>query len=196
MPYYYVQVVKKLNVIELSKKILSLYPIEKLLSLNYSDMVKLKGIDSGKACSLLAAIELGKRALKKHSTNLPTIQNPQDIVNMVGDLTKLRKEHLIVLYLNARNQVIEKETVSVGTLNSLIIHPREIFEPAVRYLAAQIVLVHNHPSGNPEPSEEDENMTKRLITAGTLMGIEIIDHIIVTSTTWYSFREEGFFDNI
>jgi DNA repair protein RadC len=144
----------------------------------------------------MAAFELGRRALQQHDTNLPLIQNPQDAVDLLSDLPKYRKEHFIVMYLNARNQVVERETISVGTLTGTMIHPREVFEPAVRNLAAQVILAHNHPSGDLEPSEEDELITKRLVHAGEIMGITVMDHVIVTKTGWFSFREEGFFEGL
>lgn len=184
----------KMNVIELSQKILKKYPLQKLIEISYTDLTGIKGIDAGKACSLLAAFELSKRAFQMDKQNLPFVQNPQDAIGLLSDLSKYRKEHFVVLYLNARNQVIERETVSVGTLTGTMIHPREVFEPAVRNLAAQIILAHNHPSGHLEPSDEDEIITKRLIEAGKIMGIDIMDHVIVTKTGWFSFREEGFFE--
>jgi DNA repair protein RadC len=183
------------DVISMSKKILGKHSMQKLLSLSFEDLIKIKGIDSGKACSLLAAFELTKRALNNFNNNLPLIENPQDAVDLVSNLTRLKKEHFVALYLNARNQVIEKETISIGTLTGTMIHPREVFEPAIRNLAAQIILSHNHPSGSLEPSDEDEEITKRLVKAGKIMGIEIMDHLIVTKNGWFSFREEGFFDD-
>jgi DNA repair protein RadC len=92
--------------------------------------------------------------------------------------------------LDSRNQEIKRETISVGSLNANLVHPREIFEPAVRNLAAQIILAHNHPSGDPEASEDDLEMTKRLVEAGKILGIEIVDHIIITKTGFMSFREK------
>lgn len=94
-----------------------------------------------------------------------------------------------MLYLNARNQLVYKETISVGTLNASLIHPREVFEPAVRHLAAQIIVAHNHPSGDQEPSEDDLVITKRLVEAGKILGIELVGHIIVTAGGCYSFKE-------
>jgi DNA repair protein RadC len=186
----------KMDVVELSKKLLHKYPTPHLLRLSYNDLTSLHGIDAGKACTLMAAFELGRRALQQHDTNLPLIQNPQDAVDLLSDLPKYRKEHFIVMYLNARNQVVERETISVGTLTGTMIHPREVFEPAVRNLAAQVILAHNHPSGDLEPSEEDELITKRLVHAGEIMGITVMDHVIVTKTGWFSFREEGFFEGL
>ena len=102
-----------------------------------------------------------------------------------------KKEYFIALYLNTRNQLIHQEIISIGSLNSGIVHPREVFEPAVKHLAAQVILVHNHPSGDPSPSEDDLLVTKRLIEAGKILGIEIIDHIIITSNQYLSMKEKG-----
>ena len=109
----------------------------------------------------------------------------------VEHIRENKKENFIVLYLDARNRLIYKETVSIGTLNANLIHPREVFEPAVRNLAAQIIIAHNHPSGDPEPSEDDLVITKKLTEAGKILGIEVIDHIVVAKTSFFSFKEKG-----
>ena len=117
------------------------------------------------------------------------IRGPDDVVAVVGP--KLRQEHreqFLVLLLNARHEVMAKETVSVGSLNASIVHPREVFRPAVLASAAAIVLVHNHPSGDPEPSEEDLTITKRLVEAGELLGIGVLDHVIVAGRGVVSLR--------
>jgi len=102
-----------------------------------------------------------------------------------------KKEHFVIFYLDSRNQEIKREIVSVGSLNANLVHPREVFEPAVRNLAAQIILAHNHPSGDPEPSEDDLEITKRLVESGKILGIEVIDHIIITKTGFISFKEKN-----
>ena len=117
------------------------------------------------------------------------IRGPDDVIAFVGPkLKREQREHFLVLLLNARHEVMAKETVSVGSLNASIVHPREVFKPAVLASAASIVLVHNHPSGDPEPSEEDLSITKRLVEAGELLGIGVLDHVIVASRGVTSFR--------
>ena len=117
------------------------------------------------------------------------IRGPDDVIAFVGPkLKREQREHFLVLLLNARHEVMAKETVSVGSLNASIVHPREVFKPAVLASAASIVLVHNHPSGDPEPSEEDLSITKRLVEAGELLGIGVLDHVIVASRGVVSFR--------
>src|ERR1051326_3303713 len=117
------------------------------------------------------------------------IRGPDDVCAVVGrELQREQREHFLVLLLNARHEVLAKETVSIGSLNASIVHPREVFKPAVLISAASIVLVHNHPSGDPEPSEEDVSITKRLVQAGELLGIGVLDHVIVASRGTVSFR--------
>ena len=120
---------------------------------------------------------------------LPEIRGPDDVARLVGrKLRKEPREHFLVLLLNARHEVMGQETVSIGSLNASIVHPREVFRPAVLASAAAIVLVHNHPSGDPEPSEEDLAITKRLVEAGELLGISVLDHVIVAGRGVVSLR--------
>jgi DNA repair protein RadC len=179
------------DVMKVSDEILKKYPKKKLLALDFENLSKIKGIGPGKACLLLAAFELTKRALEVEDNNLPTIVSAKDAVAQLQELRTVKKEHFVVLYLNARNQLIHKETVSIGTLNASLIHPREVFKPAIDYLAASIIIAHNHPSGDVDPSEEDIEITKRIKEAGKIMGIEIADHIIVTKESFLSFQERG-----
>jgi DNA repair protein RadC len=120
---------------------------------------------------------------------LPEIRGPDDVARVVGPkLRQETREHFLVLLLNARHEVMGRETVSVGSLNASIVHPREVFRPAVVASAAATVLVHNHPSGDPEPSEEDLSISKRLVEAGELLGISVLDHVIVASRGVVSLR--------
>ena len=179
------------NVIEVAAEILEKHKMKKLLALSYSEMAQIKGIGPAKATAILAAFEITKRALAVEDNNLPTINSAKDAVAQLQELRTAKKEHFIVLYLNARNQLVYKETISVGTLNASLIHSREVFEPAVRNLAAQIIVAHNHPSGDREPSEDDLVITKRLVEAGKITGIEIVDHIIITKTGFINFKDKG-----
>lgn len=182
--------VKGKNVIEIASQILSKNSKKRLLQMTYEDLSKISGIDSGKATTLLAAFELAKRALEVNDTNLPVIDSAKDAVAQLSDMRDLKKEHFVVLYLNAKNQLVHKETISMGTLNANLVHPREVFEPALKYSAAQIIVAHNHPSGDPKPSEDDIEITKRLTEAGKLMGIDVMDHVIVSKNSYFSFKEE------
>ena len=178
------------NVIEIASQILSKYSKKRLLQMTYDDLSKISGIDSAKATTLLAAFELSKRALEVNDTNLLVINTAKDAVAQLTDMRDLKKEHFVVLYLNAKNQLVHKETISMGTLNANLVHPREVFEPALKHSAAQIIAAHNHPSGDPKPSEDDMDLTKRLTEAGKMMGIEIMDHVIISKNSRFSFKEE------
>ena len=117
------------------------------------------------------------------------IRGPDDVVAVLGrKIRRAQQEHFLVLLLNARHEVMAKETISVGSLNASIVHPREVFNPAVIQRAASIVLAHNHPSGDPEPSEEDLSITRRLVECGQLLGIEVLDHVIIASRGVVSLR--------
>lgn len=179
------------NVLEIAKEILKKFPTKKLLTLDLKSLSKIKGIGTGKACLLLSAFELTKRALAVEDNNLPIISSAKEAVAQLQELRTAKKEHLVVLYLNARNQLIHKEIISVGTLNANLVHPREVFKSAIDYLAASIIIAHNHPSGGAEPSDNDLTTTNRLKEAGKIMGIEVIDHIILTQTSFFSLKERN-----
>ena len=178
------------NVIEIASQILTKHSKKRLLQMTYEDLVKIGGIDSAKATTLLAAFELSKRALEVNDTNLPAINDAKDAVAQLADLRDLKKEHLVALYINARNKLIHRDLVSVGTLNANLVHPREVFEPAIARASAQVIVAHNHPSGDPEPSEDDLIITKKLVDGGKLLDIELIDHIIITKTGYLSFKDK------
>jgi DNA repair protein RadC len=179
------------SAIDIANQILLKSPLSKLLDLSFEELVTIIGIDSGKACTLLASFELTKRALKKYDNSLPLIDSPQKAVDQLTDIRAKQKEYFVCLYLNARNQLIYKETISIGTLNSSLVHPREVFAPAFEHKAASVILAHNHPSGSLEKSSEDQRITDKLISAGQLLGIEVIDHLLVTKENFMSFKEKG-----
>lgn len=178
---------KDRNVIELANKILKKFSADELPNLTFNDLKNYPGLGPAKACEIIACFELGKRLLKGKRTKI--YLTPKDVWDELKDLHNHKKEHFVIFYLDARNQEIKREIISVGSLNANLVHPREVFEPAVRNLAAQIILAHNHPSGDPEPSEDDLEITKRLVESGKILGIEIIDHIIVAKNGFISFKE-------
>jgi DNA repair protein RadC len=149
--------------------------------------LKVRGIGPARAAALVAAFELGRRVVERPAP-APAIRGPDDVLAQVRDLARARREHFVVLLLNARHELQCRETVSIGSLNASIVHPREVFLPAILHSAASVVLVHNHPSGDPEPSEEDLSITRRLVEVGELVGIGVIDHVIVASRGLVSFR--------
>jgi DNA repair protein RadC len=117
--------------------------------------------------------------------------SPRDVFDGLKDIRESKKEHFVVFFLDTRNQQIKREIISIGTINASLVHPREVFEPAVKHLAVQVILAHNHPSGDLEPSEEDLDVNRRLTEAGKILGIEVLDHVIVTRTAFKSFRDGG-----
>jgi DNA repair protein RadC len=145
------------------------------------------GLGVEQADALVAAFELGRRAHDAPTPRAP-IRGPEDVLPHVRDLARARREHFVTLLLNARHELERRETVSIGSLNASIVHPREVFLPAILHSAASLVLVHNHPSGDPEPSEEDLSITRRLLEVGELVGIGVLDHVIVASRGTVSFR--------
>ena len=178
------------NVIEVAKQILNKYSKKRLLKLTFNDLSKIKGIGPAKACTILAATELVKRALKIQDESLPVVSSTKDVVLQVSYLREKTREHLMAIYLNARNELLFRKHVFVGTLNANLVHPREIFQEALKQNAASVILVHNHPSGDPEPSEDDLTITKRIVEAGKIMGIDVLDHIIITKNKVLSFKEK------
>ncbi len=178
------------NVLEVAKQILRKYSKKRLLKLKYEDLTKIKGIDSAKACAILAASELVKRALEIGEETLPIIQSTKDVVAQAVYMRDKTREHLMAIFLNARNEMLYKKPMFTGTLNANLVHPREIFQEALKQNAASVILVHNHPSGDAEPSEDDLAITKRLTEAGKIMGIDVLDHIIITKSKAFSFKEK------
>jgi DNA repair protein RadC len=150
------------------------------------------GLGPAKSASLRASIEIACRLVDEPLELGQPIRGPEDVQRHFRiRLSGLRRESFHVLLLDGRHRLISADEVSVGTLTASLVHPREVFREAIRSAAAALVLVHNHPSGDPSPSAEDRTVTKRLRSAGQLLGIRVLDHVIVTATRYFSFREEG-----
>lgn len=182
---------KDLNVVELSKKILRIITKKGIIDVNYGMLSKIHGLGPAKACEIVACFELGRRLLQNKKSTL--ILSPENVWEELKDIRDNKKEHFVVFYLDSRNQEIQREVISIGTLNESLVHPREVFEPAIRNSAAQIIIAHNHPTGNPNPSEEDIKITTQLVEAGKLLGIELFDHVIVTKENFLSMSKENLF---
>jgi len=146
------------------------------------------GVGLAKASKILASIELARRFLLRQGT---TIKTPQDIVNLMSYLRNKKQEYFIVITLDGANNLIREKVIFIGTLNQSLVHPREIFATALEDRAAKIILVHNHPSNCLDPSIEDKEITRRLIKAGNLLGVKVLDHIIVGNDSYLSFKNEG-----
>jgi DNA repair protein RadC len=185
---------KQESVLVLANRILSSFDkIQDLKDATIEEMMLVKGVGKAKAVQLLAAAEIGKRMYRKHSEGRYTIRSPEDAAAyLMTDMASLNQEHFVVLFLNVKNEVLHKQTIFIGSLNSSIVHPREIFREAVKRSAASIIAAHNHPSGNPSPSPEDIEVTKRLIEAGSIMGIELLDHVIIGDHKFLSLKEKGY----
>ncbi len=147
-----------------------------------------KGIPAKMRLKLQAFMELGSRLFKRGDIK---ITGPKDVADLCKDMRNLQQEHFAVITLNGANCVIARRTVFIGTLNQAVVHPREIFADAITDRAAAVILVHNHPSGNLEPSAEDLFMTKKLVDVGSMVGINVLDHVIVTDRGHYGFKTNG-----
>lgn len=185
---------KDVSAVELANRILQ--KVEKLHGLKEAtieELTAISGVGKVKAIQLIAAIELGRRLALKHHEERYTIRSPQDAAMYVmQELSSLMQEHFVALLLNVKNQVIDKRTIFIGSLNTSIVHPRELFREAIKRSAASIIIIHNHPSGNPVPSQEDIDVTNRLCEVGIVIGIEIIDHIIIGNHEYISLKEKGY----
>jgi DNA repair protein RadC len=180
------------NVLELSHRIIKEYGSRAIASeKNVGRLMETLGIPPVKACQIIACFELGRRFFQEEPGKMPTIRGPEDVYIYLEDMRKLKKEQFRGLYLNARNKVIHDEVISIGTLTANLVHPREVFQPAIEYLACGVIVAHNHPSGDPEPSEDDLEITRKLASVGKTMDIELLDHIIIGSKRYVSLKEKG-----
>lgn len=180
---------KEKSVVSIGQELLSKENLATLASKSVAALQKNKGIGKDKAATLAAAFEIARRILSQQKTlSDKKITSPQDIAEeFIPILRDEIKEQFIVVCLSTSNKIIRKEIISIGNLNSSIVHPREVFKVAVENNAASIILIHNHPSGNPEPSSEDISITKKLVEAGKMMEIPVYDHIIIAGNNYTSF---------
>ena len=159
---------------------------------NWDELTHISGIGPAKALELKASLELGRRVARSRLPEAVILSGPQDAADLLmEEMRHLREEHFVVLFLNTKNHVIGRDTISVGSLNTSIVHPREVFKAAIRRNSASILCAHNHPSGDPAPSSEDILLTRRLRDAGELVGIELLDHIVIGDRRFVSLKESG-----
>ena len=171
----------KEEVLSMSRRVLKEYGDKSLLERTDANrLAKDLDIPLGKAVQIVAAGELGRRFYRRNRAGAATIRTPEDVFTYTADMRTLSKEHLRGIYLNSHYQVIHDEVLSIGSIDANIVHPREVFRPALEYAAAGVILVHNHPSGISEPSETDKTITQQIADAGRIIGIDLIDHIVVT----------------
>ena len=181
--------------IDLAHNLLARYGSLKALSnLSVKELSGTHGIGKAKACGIIAALELSRRIATHRDGLKPTITRPEDVVRLVSEeMSLLKKEVFRIALLNTRNELIKFVNVSEGTLTDSLLHPRETFREAIREAACSILLIHNHPSGDPTPSQCDLNITRELHEAGKLLGIEVLDHIIIGNNDFKSLKELGAF---
>jgi len=188
--------IKGESVIVTAQKLLSRFGnLKNLASASTEELTQIKGIGPAKAAQIKATFELSKR-LEDSSDESPkiTVKSPEDAIKAArSQLRGKRKEHFLVLCLNTRNHLINTHKVSIGSLDCSIVHPREVFKEAISSYAASVIFVHNHPSGDPTPSEDDIKLTKRLVEAGEIMGIEVLDHIIICDRDHLSMKAKNLF---
>ena len=177
----------KISAVTTAKKIIKQFTSSK----NFPNLEKLqtvKGVGFAKACQITAAFELGRRFYSDHQSEL-FINTPKDILKQVSDIRNKHREYLVALYLDGQTQLIKKQVISIGGINQNLVETKDVFHEAVRLPCVAVAIAHNHPSGNPQPSDQDTIFTKTLKRAGQILGITLVDHLIVTKDGYYSFRE-------
>jgi DNA repair protein RadC len=177
--------IKGTNVLELSQKVLRCVKDAGVNKIKQEDLSSIRGLGRTKAAQIVALIELGSRL---SNTESPEILSALDVWKQCSDIKDSKREHFVAFYLDTQNRLIDRQIISIGTLNASLVHPREVFEPALTLHAASVVVAHNHPSGALIPSEDDLRVTKRLKEAGILLGVRLLDHVIVTAKQQESFE--------
>ncbi|QPM67761.1 RadC family protein [Atribacter laminatus] len=179
------------DVYQLSKEVLECVEND-FEKLNFTTLMRINGLGKTHACQILAAFELSQRYLFQDGIK---IQNASDVYKLASDLKEKKQEYFVTLTLDGAARLIQKRVVFIGTLNQSLVHPREVFADAIADRAAGVICVHNHPSGNIQPSREDIAVTKKLVEAGKIIGIRIMDHVIIGKTTYFSFQAGGLLNN-
>ncbi|PIN73944.1 hypothetical protein COV20_02420 [Candidatus Woesearchaeota archaeon CG10_big_fil_rev_8_21_14_0_10_45_16] len=179
---------QKENVLEMAQRLLGKYGLEKMSSCSLQELQEQHGIGTAKACQIVSLFELYRRIpLKNESIK---IRKAEDIANIyLPKLSHLKKEQFVAVYLDTKFNVISEQIITIGTLNSSLVHSREVFHGAIKNLAHAVIVLHNHPSGDPQPSEEDLQVTEALLEAGDVIGIKLLDHVIIGKDTWWSWKE-------
>jgi len=180
------------SALDLANTVLGAGGLRGLVRARHQELTRIKGIGAARAAQILAAIELGRRTLTRAAGERPQLVSPRAVAEfLLPQFGSRTVEHFGVLLLDTKHRVVRASVLSIGTLDASIVHPREVFREATTVGGSVIVLFHNHPSGDPEPSVDDVELTNRMVAAGVLMGIHVIDHVILADTRYYSFREQG-----
>jgi DNA repair protein RadC len=185
--------ISKKSVMSIAQELLVKFGNVKAISqATIEELSQIKGIGLAKAAQIKACFELGRREDLEPELKNFDIKDPEAVVKAVrASIKDKAKEHFKLILLNPRNKIIGISTISIGTLNASLVHPREVFKDAIIHSAASVVLAHNHPSGDPEPSEDDLKITKKLVDSGKMLGIEVLDHNIIAKNDFCSFKERG-----
>ena len=181
------------NVLNLAVRLLShTQGLPGMARSTFSELCSLKGISEAKACQLMAAFELGRRLVSLHPEDRAIIRCPEDVVNLLSaEMSLFDQEHFRMLILDTKNHVLGVNEIYIGNVNSSVVRAAEVFRPAIRDNAVAIIIVHNHPSGDPTPSPEDVSITEQLRESGHLLGVEVLDHIILGGQGHASLKEQG-----
>ncbi len=180
------------NALNLAHRLLSRYNLQQLSSLYPAQLMNIHGIKESKAAEIAACFELSRRLESFSASDRKKINSPEDVYRIVRPrLREQKKESFIEFCLDTKNNIIREDVISTGSLNANIVHPREVFKTALIESAAHIIVAHNHPSGDPEPSKEDIDITKKLVEAGKIMGIEVLDHVIIGEGRHFSMKAAG-----
>ena len=179
------------NVIQIASELLRRFPKSQLARMAVRDLRDIKGVGLSRAAVLTAAFELARRSAVENQPEWKPFEEPQYVWEYLHEFRGKPQEHFVALYLNASNRLLCRETISIGTLTASLVHPREVFSPAVERRAAAVIVAHNHPSGELRPSSEDREVTRRIVEAGRILGIQLLDHVLITERGYYSFREQG-----
>lgn len=183
---------KKENAISLSNKLFTTFNLKKMSQARVSNLKRTLGVGDAKACKIAACFELGRRLAAFRDDKKIVIKEARDLAKLlIPEISSLKQEHFRGVYLDSRKRILKSETLFIGSLNESVVHPREIFQIALEEHAAALILVHNHPSGDPNPSTFDIEITKELSKAGNILGIPVLDHIIIGDKNYFSLKEHG-----
>lgn len=181
------------SVLHLAEDVLAQYKdkgLAAVIHMSPQEIASIHGVGLAKAATVVAAVELGRRLSERAAQTIEKVEGPEDVARyVIPSLRFEQKEHFLAMFLDIRNRILALSTISVGSLTASIAHPREVFREAIRYSAAGVILVHNHPSGDPAPSREDIQLTKQMMKAGEIMGIPVLDHVVVAGENFLSLKE-------
>ncbi len=177
------------SALEVARRILKRFSLNKLTNLSFEELAKIKGVGKSRAATIIAAFALARRASPDQKAI--KIKSPEDAFKVLSFIRNKKREYFVALYLDAENKLIIHKIISIGSLEASIVHPREVFYLAIKHCAASVIVAHNHPSGNLEPSENDLKITQKLVESGKILGIQLIDHLIITDEAFISFKKRG-----